>query len=96
VIFDVRESGFFRYALQVQLMRSVVLSPEAVERIDAGFLGGVLTCVLTSRIGLNSAVTDHVEPAVKARNHCYDVNGIHVVAREKCRWVPHHTPLATP
>jgi hypothetical protein len=80
VIFDVRESGFFRYALQVQLMRSVVLSPEAVERIDAGFLSGVRPCVLTSRIGLNSAVTDHVDPAVEARNDRYDVNGIHVVA----------------
>jgi hypothetical protein len=96
VIFDVRESGFFRYALQVQLMRSVVLSPEAVERIDAGFLGGIRPCVLTSRIGLNSAVTDHVDPAVEARNDRYDVNGIHVVAREKCRWVHHHTALATP
>ena len=96
MIFDVRESGFFRYALQVQLMRSVVLSPEAVERIDAGFLGGVRPCVLTSRIGLNSAVTDHVDPAVEARNDRYDVNGIHVVARDKCRWVPHHTALATP
>jgi hypothetical protein len=59
-------------------MRSVVLSPEAVERIDAGFLGGVRPCVLTSRIGLNSAVTDHVDPAVEARNDRYDVNGIHV------------------
>jgi hypothetical protein len=96
VIFDVWESGFFRYALQVQLMRSVVLSPEAVERIDAGFLGGVRPCVLTSRIGLNSAVTDHVDPAVEARNDRYDVNGIHMVAREKCRQAPHHTALATP
>jgi hypothetical protein len=96
VIFDVRESGFFRYALQVQLMRSIVLSPEAVDRIDAGFLGGVRACVLTCRIGLNSAVTDHVDPAVEARNDGYDVNGIHVVAREKCRRVPHHTALATP
>jgi hypothetical protein len=61
-------------------MRSVVLSPEAVERIDAGFLGGVHPCVLTSRIGFNSAVTDHVDPAVEARNDRYDVNGIHVVA----------------
>jgi hypothetical protein len=96
VIFDVRESGFFRYALQVQLMRSIVLSPEAVDRIDAGFLGGVRPCVLTSRIGLNSAVTDHVDPAVEARNDGYDVNGIHVVAREKYRRVPHHTAVATP
>jgi hypothetical protein len=96
VICDVRESRFFRYALQVQLMRSVVLSPEAVERIDAGFLSGVRPCVLTSRIGLNSAVTDHVDPAVEARNDRYDVNGIHVVAPEKCRWVPHHTALAKP
>jgi hypothetical protein len=77
-------------------MLSVVLSPEAVDRIDAGFLGGVRPGVLTSRIGLNSAVTDHVDPAVEARNDCYDANGIHVVAREKCRWVPHHTALATP
>jgi hypothetical protein len=96
VIFDVWESGFFQYALQVQLMRSVVLSPETVERIDAGFLGGVRPCVLTNRIGLNSAVTDHVDPAVEARNDRYDVNGIHVVAREKCRRAPHHTALETP
>ena len=77
-------------------MRSVVLSPEAVERIDADFLGGVRPCVLTSRIGLNSAVTDHLDPAVEARNDRYDVNGIHVVAQEKYRWVPHHIALATP
>lgn len=94
--FDVRESGFFWYAFQVQLTRSVLLSPEAVERIDAGFLGGVRPCVLTSRIGLNSAVTDHVDPAVEACNDRYDVNGIHLVAREKCRRGSHHTALATP
>jgi hypothetical protein len=47
VVFYVRESDFFGEAFQVQLMRSVVLSPEAVERIDAGFLGGVRLCVLT-------------------------------------------------
>jgi hypothetical protein len=81
VIFDVRESGFLRYALQVQLMRSVVLSPEAVERIDAGFLGGVRPCVLTSRIGLNSAVTDDIDPAVEARHDRYDVDGVHVGGR---------------
>ena len=96
MIFDVWESGFFRYALQVQLMRSVVLSPEAVERIDAGFLGGVRPCVLTNRSGLNSAVTDHVDPAIEARNDRYDVNGIHVVAREKYGRAPQHTAMATP
>jgi hypothetical protein len=35
---------------QVQLMRRVVLSQEAVACSDAGFLAGVLLCVLTSRI----------------------------------------------
>jgi len=95
VILDVRESGFFRCAPQVQLMRSVVLSPEAVERIDAGFLGGVRLCVLTSRIRFNSAMTDNIGPTVEARHDRYDVDGIHVVPREQRRWEVHHTALAT-
>jgi len=66
-------------------MHSVALSPQAVERIDAGFLGGVRLCVLASRIGLNSAVTDHVGPAIEARHNRYDVDGIHVVAPQQCR-----------
>jgi len=85
VVFYVRESGFFGEAFQVQLMHSVALSPQAVERIDAGFLGGVRLRVLASRIGLNSAVTDHVGPAIEARHNRYDVDGIHVVAPQQCR-----------
>jgi hypothetical protein len=96
VIFDVWESGFFRYALQIQLTRSVVLNPEAVERIDAGVIGGVRPCVLTSRIGLNGAATDHVGPAVEARNDCYDVNDIHVVGAGEVQVDSPSTALATP
>ena len=55
-----------------------MLSQEAVARSDAGFLGGVRLCLLTSRIGLNSAVTDDIDPAVEARHDRYDVDGIHV------------------
>ena len=82
--FDVRESGFFWYAFQVQLTRSVLLSPEAVERIDAGFLGGVRLCVLTSRVGLNSAVADDIGPAIEARHNGYDVEGIHRGGGAEC------------
>jgi hypothetical protein len=75
------ESSFLGYALQIQLMRSVVLSQEAVACSDACFLVGVRLCVLTSRIGLNSAETDHVDPAVDARHERYDVDGVHVGGR---------------
>jgi hypothetical protein len=72
-----------------------MLSQEAVARSDAGFLGGVRLCLLTSRIGLNSAVTDDIDPAVEARHDRYDVDGIHVALQEQCRWEPHHRALAT-
>jgi len=81
VVFDVRMSGFFGHAFQVQLMRSVVLNPEAVDRIAAGILGIVGPCV-TSRIWFDGAETEHVGPAIEARHNRYDVDGVHVVAQE--------------
>ena len=81
MVFYVRKSGFFGYAFQVQLMRSVVLSPEAVDRIGAGVLGVVGPCV-TSRIWFDGTETEHVDPAIEARQNRYDVDGVHVVAHE--------------
>jgi hypothetical protein len=62
-------------------MCSVVLSPEAVERIGAGVLGVVGLCV-TSRIWFDGAETEHVDPAIEARHNRYDVDGVHVLAQE--------------
>jgi hypothetical protein len=76
-------------------MRRVVLGQEAIVCSYAGFFGGVRSCVLTCRIGLNGAVTDDIDPAVEARHDRYDVDGIHVVAQELCGWVLDHTALAT-
>jgi hypothetical protein len=70
------------------------LGQEAIACSYAGFFGGVRLCVLTGRIGLNSAVTDDIEPAVKARHDRYDVDGTHVVVQEQCRRELHHTALA--
>jgi hypothetical protein len=77
---DVGESGALRDAPQVQLMLSFLLSlcHETAEGGDAVVRGGVRLCVLTSGIGFDGPKTEHIDAAAEARNHRYDVEGIHV------------------
>jgi hypothetical protein len=94
VIFDVRESGpSGAHALQCRFAHSSVLSLEAFARGDTGVLS-VIGPRVTTRIWLDGAETEHVDPAVEARHDRDDVDGIHVVAQKQCRGELHHTALA--
>jgi hypothetical protein len=62
----VRDSNVLWYTPQVQVMRGVVLTREAVPSSSARFLGGVRLCVLTGRIRFNRTKADNVHPAVDA------------------------------
>jgi len=62
---------------------------------DAVVWGGVRSCGLSGRIGLNGPETEHIDAAAEARNDCNDVGRVHVGSSRGCRpgvvWVMHHT-----
>jgi hypothetical protein len=64
----VGDSSVLRYTPQVQVMRGVVLTREAVPPSSARFFGRIDLRVSTSSIRFNRTEADHVHPAVDARH----------------------------
>jgi hypothetical protein len=64
----VGDSCVLRYTPQVQVMRGVVSTREAVPRSSARFFGRIGLRVSTSSIRFNRTEADHIHPAVNARH----------------------------